>query len=114
MHQQAFRLLGISKEMILWIKESEDYPEALERLNFLKSVSRTNFRQAAKVLHPDVTNGDPKKTELFRLVTELNNEVQATGVDMAPSQEVVIPLGPDLFLHVDPETAEADVCSIWE
>lgn len=57
------------------IKRSEFAVTDPVALKVLQDKVRKNFRSAAQRLHPDKTNNDPEKTELFRIVCEFAKEV---------------------------------------
>lgn len=97
---RALRVLGLTKADIQWVREADNREVAQIRVDTLKAISKENYRKAAKVLHPDVTQGDPDKTALFRLVQSLYERFQS--LDVPEVTEVTghfsVPLGHGLAL----------------
>ena len=51
------------------LKSVADLEEASQLLTEVRSVAHQRYRHLAKEYHPDKTSSDPDKTELFRLLT---------------------------------------------
>lgn len=65
----AFEALGVRVEEVERLKEAPDSEEASQLLEEIRCVARKRYRLLAKDFHPDRTASDPDKTELFKLLT---------------------------------------------
>lgn len=74
--EEGLRLMGLSMADIQWPTRSGNLEEAKQRLVALKAKAKTGFRRAAMDLHPDRTGGDEAKSELFRVVCALNDDIE--------------------------------------
>lgn len=96
---KALRLLGLSRADLLWVKDASIPEIAQIRLDTIKAISKDNFRKASLIIHPDKTYNDEKKTELFRVVKELNAIIQnINSVEIKPKASFLIPLTHDFRL----------------
>ena len=55
------------------------------RLKEIQERTKTRYKKLVFELHPDRTGGDPEKTELFKAVTELHQQVQALELKVRPA-----------------------------
>lgn len=58
-----------------------------QRLEELKELVRKNFKKLALQLHPDVTGGDPVKTERFKLVNTVKDDFEKLRLEIRPQQQ---------------------------
>lgn len=72
----ALAALGLSLDVLRWVEEAPTSKEGLKRLRLVQDLARRNYRSACKDLHPDRTGNDPTRTELFKVVVELNRRIQ--------------------------------------
>jgi len=78
-HGEAVRgmgLLGVHPAHIQNLQRLP-YEQAQATLEKLKVEAKKRYRKLALELHPDRTGGDEDKATLFRIVTEVNNQIQA-------------------------------------
>jgi hypothetical protein len=102
MKAEALRLLGITKQDLTWVKDAPGYAAAQSRLAHVKDVAKSNYKTAAKALHPDKTGNDPEQTKLFRTLKDIYDRIQATEIEALSTEELVIPLaGSNLVLVSD-------------
>lgn len=64
---KALQALGISPRDLDSIRMAS-YPQAKQMLVQLKELAKKRYRKLALQLHPDRTGGDPEKTEMFKVV----------------------------------------------
>lgn len=69
------RMLDVSTQEVerLW---QLPHADALTQMNLLKDKVHKNWRKMALQLHPDRTNGDPEKTELFQELTQIKDFIE--------------------------------------
>jgi hypothetical protein len=79
--------LGVTREDIEKLTQASSYDEAMKFLQALKRKAKLKFRSLAKELHPDLHEGDPAKTEQFRILREVIGELDKVRLskDESPS-----------------------------
>ena len=73
---QAMSLLGLSQGDFQAVQRAPSFEVAQQRLAELKERTKKQFRKVALVLHPDRTNNDPDKTEAFKLVAAVVDDIE--------------------------------------
>jgi hypothetical protein len=73
---QAMQLLGLSQGDFQAVQRAPSFEVAQQRLTELKERAKKGFRKVALVLHPDRTNNDPDKTEAFKLVAAVVDDIE--------------------------------------
>lgn len=76
--------LGLTTEKFEQVRRARSVPEAEQLLLRLKAQAKRCYRQATRKLHPDLTGNDPKKTELFRILTEVMEKVDNLKIQPQP------------------------------
>lgn len=74
------------------VRQAQTLEEAQRRLAVVKEKMKVGFRKLALQLHPDHTNGDPEKTELFKLLVTLKNDIEKLQVEHRPQRPQVPPM----------------------
>ena len=72
---RAMQLLGLRREDFHAVQTAPSFEVAQQRLEELKLRAKKAFKRCAMDLHPDRTNGDPAKTEDFKLVSSAVDEI---------------------------------------
>jgi hypothetical protein len=67
--------LGISREDLIHIKTEPSGTQARAALEALRQRTKKAYKRAVRELHPDRTGGDPEKSDLFRAVSEVYQEI---------------------------------------
>jgi len=78
--------MDLTPEDFHGVRQAPSLEEAQRRLAIVKEKVKTGFRKLAIQLHPDHTNGDPEKTELFKLLVTLKNDIDKLQVERQPPQ----------------------------
>lgn len=99
---KAAKLLGVGKKDLEWIKEAPGHAAAVARLDHLKATTKTNYKKAAKELHPDRTGNDPEKTDLFCVVKDVYRRIESTKIEALEVRSITIPLSEHLHIVSDP------------
>ena len=73
--QQAMDWLGMSQADLLRVQNAKSDAQAAAQLEALQVRIKKAFKKAVRELHPDRNGGCPKKTALFRAVTEVYQEI---------------------------------------
>lgn len=60
------------------------FSRAKEALDVLKERARRAFRKLAPELHPDRNGGDAQRTELFKKLNQLVQEIDSLGITSSP------------------------------
>lgn len=81
---QALQLMGLTFADLQFPLQTNNLEESKQRLVQLKARAKAGFRRAAMDLHPDRTNGDEGKAELFRLVSCVMEEMEKLEVAQRP------------------------------
>ncbi len=66
------------------VRRAQSPAEAERLLSEMKTLAKRNYRKASRKLHPDLTGNDPKKSELFRVLTEVMDEVGKLKIHSPP------------------------------
>ena len=74
--ERALRTLGITAAEIQQILQQPDREVCKVRLAELKEKVKKNFKVLALQLHPDVNGGDAAKTEMFKLVSRIRDDIE--------------------------------------
>ncbi|MCH8907680.1 MAG: J domain-containing protein [Candidatus Heimdallarchaeota archaeon] len=80
----AVIILGVTPSWLSRIYRAADYKHARSELRRLQGRARNNYRKAAKKLHPDLNKGSDLKSDLFRVVNEVNDRIQTAAVKRRP------------------------------
>lgn len=76
------------------IRRASTLEGAQQRLAIVKEKVKVGFRKLVLQLHPDHTNGDPEKTELFKLLIALKEDLDKLQVERrSPPQVPPMPIG---------------------
>lgn len=78
-HGEATRGMGLLGVHPAHLQHLQRLPfeQAQTSLEAMKVEAKKRYRKLALELHPDRTGGDEDKIKLFRIVTEVNNQIQA-------------------------------------
>lgn len=68
--------LGLTPEHFEEVRHCPSAEAAERVLSEMKALAKRNYRKASKLLHPDLTGNDPEKAALFRLLSEVVQEVE--------------------------------------
>lgn len=93
--ERGLRALGISSGDFQAIRTATTLEVAQATLEAVKVKVRKAYKKLALDLHPDRTNGDPEKTDLFRVVTSVKNDIEALTIDRAlppPPPQPMVPV----------------------
>lgn len=82
--RQAAAILGLTEEDLTNCIRHPELEECRRRLDSLRTLLKQRYREAALNLHPDRTGNDPEKTELFKRVTHLWEEIQKLEIGPRP------------------------------
>jgi hypothetical protein len=85
---RALQALNISPNELEAIRRSP-FPQAQELLKRLKDKAKRAFRKLAPELHPDRNEGDEAKTELFKLLSRVVDEIDKIKIAPMPPPQVV-------------------------
>jgi hypothetical protein len=90
---QALKQLGLTDADLAGCRQAPTLAIAKERLERIKHVGKRAYRRLALDLHPDRTNGDEAKTELFKRLT--------TAYETLANMEigVMVPRAPQLVIQ---------------
>ena len=80
--QTALQELGLSFRAFSLVRHAPTFEEAQQQLDLLKTASKKGYKAAALRLHPD--RNPEADTSLFRLVTEVNKQIQELSVRPPP------------------------------
>lgn len=80
---RALQTLNISPNEFEAIRLAP-FPQAQELLKRLKAKAKREFRRLAPKLHPDRNDGDESKTELFKLLVRVLDDVEKLQVSLRP------------------------------
>lgn len=72
---RAMQLLGVQQTDFRSIETAASFDAGVQQLEALKLRVKKQFRKLALELHPDRTNNDPAKTEDFKLVSAVVDEI---------------------------------------
>lgn len=81
---QAAAEIGLTEQSLTSCIQHPDLSVCKKRLEDLKTDLKKAYRAAALRLHPDRTGNDPEKTELFKVVTRLWEEIQRLEIGPKP------------------------------
>jgi len=90
-YQLALINLGIAPDEFEAIRRAP-YPKAQTLLQELKEKARHNYKKKAFELHPDRTQGDKSKAELFNLLGQTLEKINRMTVHTAPPIMQFIPI----------------------
>lgn len=85
--QRALTALHISPSEFNDIRTAP-FHEAKKLLQELKSKAHQNYKQLAFELHPDRTQGNEEKTELFKLLGQVLGEINKMTISPAPPARI--------------------------
>jgi len=88
--EQAMRDLGLTVETHARIRSAPSFEEAVVRLDALKVSARRRFHKLALELHPDRTGGDPAKTERFRTLAQVMDQLDRMQIGRPPAPRPVV------------------------
>ena len=91
--QQAFADLGVHPNDLQALARIP-FPESQQKLADLKDLARRNFRRLSLELHPDRNGGDEAKTERFKTMSRLRDELEKIEVQPAPVAPRPVPQHP--------------------
>jgi hypothetical protein len=77
---EAFRHLGVTPGDLMGIRSSKSLPEAQGRLKALQERVKKRWKQLAFELHPDRTQGDKVKEQLFKLLAGVVNKIEEAKI----------------------------------
>jgi DNA-directed RNA polymerase specialized sigma24 family protein len=81
---RAMQLLRLTPEDFRVIERAPSFEEGQRRLAVLKERVKKLFRKAAMELHPDRTNNDPAKTDDFKLVSAVVEDIERLAFSRPP------------------------------
>jgi hypothetical protein len=84
---QAFRamqLLNLTQEDFRSIERAPTFEVGQQMLVVLKDRVKKQFRKVALELHPDRTNNDPVKTDEFKLVAAVVDDIEKLNLSRPP------------------------------
>lgn len=87
--QRALAKLGVTPQDFDTIRRVP-FPQAQTLLQELKAKARRNYKRLAVELHPDQTNDDKAKTELFVLLGRVLEELDKTVVHPPPVHQPIV------------------------
>jgi hypothetical protein len=74
--QRAMQLLGLTQNDFRAIERAPSFEVGQQMLVALKERTKKQFRKVAMELHPDRTNNDPAKTDDFKLVSVVVEDLE--------------------------------------
>lgn len=74
--ERGFQALGVSPAELQQVLQQPSFAECQVYLEALKDKVRKSFKKLAFELHPDRTGNDPEKTELFKVVARIRDDVE--------------------------------------
>ncbi len=86
--QQAYLDLGVYPSDLAALRHLP-YELAASGLDALKQRARRNFRRLSLDLHPDRTGNDPEKTERFKQLSAVRDELERVQVQARPEPRPV-------------------------
>lgn len=86
--QRALNALGVTPHAFEAIRRAP-FPAAKQMLAQLKDGAKRNYRQLALACHPDRTGGDEAKEDLFKLVSQVWEDLQKLEVRPPAPQPVM-------------------------
>lgn len=88
---EGLRALGLTPDDFNTIQRQPTYETACQALDALKERVRKSFKKLVFELHPDRTGNDPVKTELFKTVTRIREDVEKLRINPPPPPMVPFP-----------------------
>jgi hypothetical protein len=88
---EALLELGIDVAEFAHVQGAPSHQEAVARLTTFKALVKKQYREAVLRLHPDRTEGDPVKQELFCLCTQVYEQIQGLCVQR-PARAMPLPI----------------------
>ena len=95
---EVFRLFGVNFPADLQAIERLPYNQGVKALASLKDRVRKGYKHLAFELHPDRTGDDPVKTEQFKLLAQVRDQVEKMELQ-PPSQVKAMPPPPAVVVH---------------
>ncbi len=89
-------LLALDANELDAVRKAPTLPEAEKLLVAFKAKIKKHFRRAAMNLHPDRTDNDPAKTEDFKLISAVMEELEKVTINQRPApqpQTIVVDVG---------------------
>jgi len=102
--------MGITPQDFQAIQLAPSFEEAKKQLEALKTKVKAAFKKMAFELHPDRTGNDPAKTEKFKLVSKIKDDVEKLNVSPPQRpQPMAVPFVPIqvVFVQTYPGTTTA-------
>ena len=62
--------------------------QAEEALSHIKTTAKRQYRQASRELHPDLNGNDPEKTEQFKVLTHVMEQIEKLKIQPPQPQPV--------------------------
>ena len=84
---QVMTLLGLTQNDFRAIEHAPSFEVGQQRLAELKARVKKQFRKVALVLHPDRTDNDPVRTEAFKLVASVVDDIEKLAFGRPPAQQ---------------------------
>lgn len=108
-YAHVFSLLGLDPDELIILQQSESLEQAQRALARIQGRVRKRYRALSKKLHPDHTQNDPAKTELFFVVKLIAEGVLALSFQSQQNLECTLPLIPGIVLRVDPNSGSVRI-----
>jgi hypothetical protein len=74
--QRAMLILGLAPNDFRAVEQAPSFEAGQQMLAALKERAKKQFRKVAMELHPDRTNNDPAKTDDFKLVSAVVEDIE--------------------------------------
>lgn len=87
---RAMQLLNLSQEDFRSIEQAPTLEAGQQMLAALKERMKKQFRKVALELHPDRTNNDPVKTDEFKLVAAVVDDIEKLGLHRPPPRPMPV------------------------
>jgi hypothetical protein len=83
--EQAMTDLGLTAEAHASVRQAPSFEAAVARLDAIKAEAKRRYRKLALELHPDRTGGDVDKTERFKVLAQVMDQLEKMRVGRPPA-----------------------------
>lgn len=91
---RGFQALGVHPSDLQAVLEQADYATCKKKLAELKDKVKKSFRKVVLLLHPDVNGGDAEKTELFKVVCRIKEDIEKLSIQQRQPAPIAPPPPP--------------------
>lgn len=97
--EKGLLALGITAEDFNEVRRQRTYEEAVAKLEEVKEKVRKGYKKLAFELHPDRTGDDVEKTELFKIITQVKQDIESLQIERPRPVPVPVPMIPVVMVQ---------------